>query len=45
MIDALGGGVSQKFSEESGMLESRVLENVLSPPPYGMEAPDISFPS
>lgn len=30
---------------QNGMLESRVLENVLSPPQYGMEANDISFPS
>lgn len=30
---------------ENGMLESRVLENLLSPPTYGMEASDISFPS
>jgi len=30
---------------ENGMLESRVVENVLSPPQYGMEANDISFPS
>jgi hypothetical protein len=29
----------------SGLLESRVLENVLSPPTYGMEGPDIFYPS
>lgn len=29
---------------ESGMLESRVQSNVLLPPPYGMEGPDIFYP-
>jgi len=29
----------------TGLLESRVNENLLSPPTYGMEASDISFPS
>lgn len=29
----------------SGLLESRVLENVLSPPPYGMEGSDVYYPS
>ena len=28
-----------------GLSESRVTENVLSPPSYGMEAPDIFYPS
>ena len=28
-----------------GLLESRVTENVLSPPSYGMEAPDIFYPN
>ena len=28
-----------------GLLESRVDENVLAPPPYGMERPDISYPA
>lgn len=28
----------------SGLLESRVTENVLSPPPYGMEEADILYP-
>ncbi|CAB9516923.1 expressed unknown protein [Seminavis robusta] len=28
-----------------GLLEARVTENVLSPPPYGMEVPDIIYPS
>lgn len=30
---------------EKGLLESRVLENVLSPPSYGMEGPDVIYPS
>jgi len=30
---------------ENGMLESRVLENVLSPPPYGLDRSDIYYPS
>lgn len=30
---------------ENGLLESRVLENVLSPPPYGMEGTDVFYPS
>eukprot|EP00977_Amphora_coffeiformis_P017182 scaffold5506_cov159-Amphora_coffeaeformis.AAC.9 len=30
---------------ESGLLDSRVTENVLSPPPYGLEGPDIFYPS
>mmetsp|Transcript_14360 Transcript_14360/g.21495 ORF Transcript_14360/g.21495 Transcript_14360/m.21495 type:complete len:411 (-) Transcript_14360:274-1506(-) len=29
----------------NGLLESRVTENVLSPPPYGMEGNDIFYPS
>ena len=29
---------------ENGLLESRVLENVLSPPPYQMEGSDIYYP-
>ena len=28
-----------------GLLASRVIGNVLSPPPYGMEGPDIFYPS
>jgi hypothetical protein len=28
-----------------GLLETRVLENVLSPPPYGMEIPDVLYPA
>ena len=30
---------------ESGLLESRVLSNVLNPPPYGMEGTDVFYPS
>lgn len=30
---------------ETGLLESRVLSNVLNPPPYGMEGTDIFYPS
>lgn len=33
------------LSLESGLLESRVTENVLSPPPYGLEGSDIFYPS
>ena len=29
---------------ETGLLESRVLENVMSPPPYGMERGDVFYP-
>ena len=29
---------------EPGLLESRVLGNVLAPPPFGMEGPDIFYP-
>ena len=29
---------------ENGLLEIRVLENLLSPPPYGMEVGDIFYP-
>lgn len=43
--------VSQLFSSqapsttlESGLLESRVRSNVLLPPTYGMEGPDIFYP-
>ena len=28
----------------NGLLETRVLENVLSPPPYGIESSDIQYP-
>jgi hypothetical protein len=30
---------------QTGMLETRVTENLLSPPPYGMESPDVFYPS
>jgi hypothetical protein len=30
---------------ENGLLESRVLSNVLNPPPYGMEGTDVFYPS
>ena len=33
------------LSLEAGLLEARVSENVLSPPPYGLERPDIFYPS
>jgi hypothetical protein len=29
---------------ENGLLEIRVLENLMSPPPYGMESGDIYYP-
>lgn len=29
---------------EVGLLESRVMENVMSPPPYGMEGSDVFYP-
>jgi hypothetical protein len=37
--------VPDSVSFPSGLLESRVLEDVLSPPTYGMEGPDIFYPS
>lgn len=30
---------------DTGLLESRVTENLINPPPYGMEGPDIFYPS
>jgi hypothetical protein len=30
---------------EIGLLESRLASNVLNPPPYGMESPDVYYPS
>eukprot|EP00527_Entomoneis_sp_CCMP2396_P008819 CAMPEP_0198143344 /NCGR_PEP_ID=MMETSP1443-20131203/6583_1 /TAXON_ID=186043 /ORGANISM="Entomoneis sp., Strain CCMP2396" /LENGTH=255 /DNA_ID=CAMNT_0043806567 /DNA_START=333 /DNA_END=1097 /DNA_ORIENTATION=+ len=39
------GGVTGSASLENGLLEARVTENVLSPPPYGMETPDVFYPS
>ena len=35
---------AESLSMENGLLESRVLENVLSPPPYQMEGSDIYYP-
>eukprot|EP00562_Extubocellulus_spinifer_P033219 CAMPEP_0178699486 /NCGR_PEP_ID=MMETSP0699-20121125/11099_1 /TAXON_ID=265572 /ORGANISM="Extubocellulus spinifer, Strain CCMP396" /LENGTH=329 /DNA_ID=CAMNT_0020345623 /DNA_START=1992 /DNA_END=2981 /DNA_ORIENTATION=+ len=41
-----GNPMKDKASElESGLLEARVTENVLSPPPYGLEVPDIVYPT
>jgi hypothetical protein len=36
---------SDSFSLEKGLLESRVLENLMSTPTYGMEGNDIFYPS
>jgi hypothetical protein len=36
---------AESLELENGLLESRVLSNVLNPPPYGMEGPDIFYPS
>ena len=47
VANAVSGGtlVSPESSTlENGLLEIRVLENVLSPPPYGMESADIFYP-
>lgn len=46
---ALSDLISTQTQAESsqmqiGLLESRVTENVLSPPPYGMEGPDVFYP-
>ena len=43
------GGIQSQFQAEStelgaGLLESRVTENLLSPPSYGMETTDIFYP-
>mmetsp|Transcript_23488 Transcript_23488/g.34808 ORF Transcript_23488/g.34808 Transcript_23488/m.34808 type:complete len:328 (-) Transcript_23488:12-995(-) len=35
---------AESLSLQNGLLESRVLENVLSPPPYQMEGSDIYYP-
>lgn len=35
---------SKEETIETGLLESRVLENLLSPPTYGMEASDVYYP-
>ena len=44
-VDSPGGESSPKLPEDSGLLEGRVSENLLSPPTYGMEGSDIFFPS
>jgi hypothetical protein len=38
------GMQAESISLQSGLLDSRVTENVLSPPPYGLELPDICYP-
>jgi hypothetical protein len=45
---AAGSSATLKASSTalgSGLLESRVLENLMSPPTYGLEIPDIYYPS
>ena len=42
---SLNPQVSESALLEPGLLDARVTENVLSPPPYGMEGPDIFYPS
>ncbi len=37
-------GAPASASLPSGLLDSRVQGNVLAPPPYGMEGPDIFYP-
>jgi len=44
-VDVSFGVQAESMSLESGLLDSRVTENVLSPPPYGLEGPDIFYPS
>ncbi|KAL3945073.1 MAG: hypothetical protein SGBAC_000864 [Bacillariaceae sp.] len=39
------GTSASSMELESGLLESRVMEDLLSPPTYGLEIPDISYPS
>ena len=36
--------VESSMDLPNGLLEARVLENVLSPPPYGMESSDVLYP-
>ena len=45
MISQLVSPQATSAGLESGLLESRVLSNVLNPPPYGMEGPDVYYPS
>ncbi|CAJ1890959.1 unnamed protein product [Cylindrotheca closterium] len=39
------GSSASSVELESGLLESRVMEDLLSPPTYGLEIPDIYYPS
>lgn len=43
LLDLVSGQANSR-QLENGLLESRVLENVQSPPPYGMEGPDVYYP-
>ena len=36
--------IDTELTAEDGLLESRVTENLLSPPTYGLEDPDIYYP-
>lgn len=45
LADPLLPGDAASSSElQNGLLESRVLENLMSPPPYDLEKADISYP-
>ena len=45
LVSSSGNLISPESSTmENGLLEIRVLENLMSPPPYGMEAGDIYYP-
>jgi hypothetical protein len=35
---------AESVALETGLLDSRVTENLLSPPPFGMEGPDVFYP-
>ena len=37
--------VDPSLTEEKGLLESRLTENLMSPPTYGMESADVYYPS
>jgi len=46
LADPLLPGDAASSSElQNGLLESRVLENLMSPPPYDLEKADISYPN
>jgi hypothetical protein len=45
VISQLVSPQAQSRELENGLLESRVLSNVLNPPTYGMEGPDVFYPS